>query len=97
MNTSRSTPSTTEIATEVNGLLAGLGILTTALFPFALPGLVLALPLALPLVAGLIIAIPILLPLWLVRAVRRRLAKAKDGSARQVTSRRAVQAPRECV
>jgi hypothetical protein len=96
MDTSRSTPRTSEIATEVNGLLAGLGILTTALFPFALPGLLLAAPLALLAVAGLILAIPVVLPLWLVRVVRRRVAAAKAPSARQLTSRRAVQAPREC-
>jgi membrane protein implicated in regulation of membrane protease activity len=97
MDTSRSTSSTTEIATEVSGLLAGLGILTTALFPFALPGLLLAAPLALVAVAGLLLAIPVVLPVWLVRVVRRRLARAKDlgSTPPQVTSRRAAEAPRQ--
>jgi hypothetical protein len=49
------TPSPDDVATEVNGLLTGLGILTMALFPFALPGLLLGLLLVLP-VAPLVLA-----------------------------------------
>jgi hypothetical protein len=37
-----------EIAEEVGGLLVGLGVLTMALMPFALPGLLLALVFVLP-------------------------------------------------
>jgi hypothetical protein len=40
--------SSAEIAEEVGGLLVGLGVLTMALMPFALPGLLLALVLVLP-------------------------------------------------
>jgi hypothetical protein len=70
-----------DVVTEVNGLLAGLGILTTALFPFALPGLVLALPLALlvlPLVVGAV-------AVWIlarVFALLRALATALVGNGR---------------
>jgi hypothetical protein len=42
------TSSPAEIAEEVGGLLVGLGVLTMALMPFALPGLLLALVLVLP-------------------------------------------------
>jgi hypothetical protein len=48
MHASRPAPSSAEVTTEVTGLLVGLGVLTTALFPFALPALLLALPLVLP-------------------------------------------------
>jgi hypothetical protein len=72
MNTPRRTPSTTEAVTEVNGLLAGLGILTVTLFPFALPGLLLVVvPLAALALAGALLAIPVVVPLWLVRSLRR--------------------------
>jgi hypothetical protein len=57
---------------EVCSLSVGLGILTMALFPFALPALVLLAPLALVAVAGALLAAPILVPLWLARNVRRR-------------------------
>jgi hypothetical protein len=43
----RSDPSSADVATEVNGLSTGLGIITMTFFPFALPGLLLALPLVL--------------------------------------------------
>jgi hypothetical protein len=79
MHSPRSAPSSTEVATEAGGLLAGLGILTMALFPIALPGLLLFVvaPLVLLAVAGLLLAIPLVLPLWLARfLVRRRLASA---------------------
>jgi hypothetical protein len=65
---------------NLNGLLAGLGILTMALFPIALPGVLLFVvaPLALVAVAGVLLAIPLLLPLWLIRLVRRR-SSARTG------------------
>jgi hypothetical protein len=49
MNTRSRQPSSPEIADEVGGLLAGLGILTTTFFPIALPGLLLGVLLLLPL------------------------------------------------
>jgi hypothetical protein len=54
-------------------LLVGLGILTTALFPVALPGLLLFVvaPLALVAAAGLVLAIPLVLPLGLALALAR--------------------------
>jgi hypothetical protein len=78
MHTPHTAPSSAEVATEVNGLLVGLGILTMTLFPFALPGLLLALPLALlvaPLalvaVAVLLVAGILVLPLRVARVVLR--------------------------
>lgn len=73
MNTPRRTPSSTDVATEANGLLAGLGILTVALFPIALPGLLLFVlaPLVLVAVVGLVLAIPLMLPWWLIRTLMR--------------------------
>ncbi len=54
-------------------LLAGLGIVTMALFPIAVPGLLLLVvaPLLLIGLVGLLLAIPLVLPLWLLRALRR--------------------------
>jgi hypothetical protein len=79
MYTPRQTPSSAEVATEVNGLLGGLGILTMALFPIALPGLLLFVvaPLALVAVAGVLVAIPLVLPVWLVRIVVRSRARRR--------------------
>jgi membrane protein implicated in regulation of membrane protease activity len=87
MNTPRRTPPSADVATEVNGLLAGLGIITAALFPIALPGLLLFVvaPLALVAVVGVLLAIPLVLPVWLVRTLirsrsRRRRPRAANGS-----------------
>jgi hypothetical protein len=78
MHATSAPPSSAEVATEVTGLFAGLGILTMALFPFALPGLLLALPLALLVAPLALIAVPVLLlvgilvlPLRLARVVLR--------------------------
>jgi hypothetical protein len=69
-------PSSADLATEANGLATGLGIVTFALFPFAVPALVFVVaPLALVAVVGLLLAIPFVLPVWLVRAVRRRQSR----------------------
>ena len=61
-------------------VLAGLGILTVALFPLALPGLLLFVvaPLLPVAVVGLLVAIPLALPLWLARAVLRRAERKVD-------------------
>jgi hypothetical protein len=75
---------TNELVDEISKWTAGLGILTTALAPLALPFLILLtvalIPLLLPLVAlglvGAIVAAPILL----IRAAARRLSgNAKRG------------------
>jgi hypothetical protein len=79
-----STPTTsaTDVATELGGLSAGLGILSFSLFPLAVPGLLFVIaPLAVLAVAGALLALPIVLPLWLARSALRRL------SARQPSSR----------
>jgi hypothetical protein len=56
-------------------LLAGVGILTVALFPLALPGLLLFVaPLLLVVAVGVLLALPLVLPLWLLRALRRASA-----------------------
>jgi hypothetical protein len=62
-------------------VLVGLGILTMALFPFALPGLLLVVaPLAVLAVAGLLLALPLVLPLWVVRiAIRSRSRRRAAG------------------
>jgi uncharacterized membrane protein YedE/YeeE len=73
-DTPRRTPSSAELATEGNGLLAGLGILTVALFPIALPGLLLFVvaPLLLVAMVGLV-----LLPLWLARTLVRSRSRRR--------------------
>jgi hypothetical protein len=78
MQAPRATPSPADVASELNDLLAGVGILTMALFPFAVPVLVLVIaPLALVAVAGLLLAIPFVLPLWLVRMVVRSRSRRR--------------------
>ena len=77
MDTRSESPSPADLAVEAGGLIQGLGTLTIALFPFAIPLLVLVIgPLAVLALAGLVLALPILLPLWLgrlaLRALRRR-------------------------
>jgi membrane protein implicated in regulation of membrane protease activity len=98
MNTPPRTPSTTEVATEVNGLLAGLGILTVTLFPFALSALLLVVaPLAVLALAGALLAIPVVVPLWLVRSLRRGRARRRaDGSVAGPAPRRVVGDPPLC-
>jgi len=63
--------------------LVGLGILTMALFPFALPGLLLFVvaPLALVAVVGLLLAIPLVLPLGLARIVMRGRSRRRRAAA----------------
>jgi hypothetical protein len=87
-------PSSADVATEVNGLLTGLGILTFQIFPFALPLLVLVVaPLALVALAGLLLAIPFVLPVWLARVVlrsRSRRRSAAGSPANAAPGRRAL-------
>ena len=72
MNAQHAAPSSAEVVTEANSLLAGLGILTIQLFPLALPLLVLVIaPLALVAAAGALLAAPFVLPVWLARKVLR--------------------------
>ncbi len=81
MSTESTTPSTAEIVDEVSKWTVGLGIVTFALFPLALPILILtavaALPLLLPVLAvGVLVAV-VVLPIRLVRSLRRRAARAR--------------------
>jgi hypothetical protein len=64
-------------------VLVGFGILTMALFPLALPGLLLVVaPLLLVVAIGALLALPLVLPLWLVRSVVR----SRSRSARSATA-----------
>jgi Flp pilus assembly protein TadB len=81
MSTESTTPSTAEIVDEVSKWTVGLGIVTFALFPLALPILILtvvaALPLLVPVLAvGVLVAV-VVLPIRLVRSLRRRAARAR--------------------
>lgn len=77
MNPRRTGPSLGELTTETNSVLAGLGILTVALFPLALPGLLLFVvaPIALVAMVGVLLATPLVLPIWLARIVLRRRSR----------------------
>jgi hypothetical protein len=80
MHETRQSSSSDDVAMEVASLSTGLGVVTMALFPFALPGLLLALPLVLlaapiALAAGVVLLLAgiLVLPFRLARsAVRRR-------------------------
>jgi len=80
MQAQRAGPSSADVATETNTLLAGLGILTFAIFPLALPGLLLFViaPLALVALVGVLLAIPLVLPLWLARIVQRSRSRRRS-------------------
>ena len=90
MQAPHAAPSSTDVATEVNRLLVGLGILTMALFPFALPGLLLALLLVLPTVPLALAAVAV----WLlarILALSLRLARSLVG--RRPVPRPAAESP----
>jgi hypothetical protein len=89
MSTHRNGPSPDELATELNGLATGLGIITMTWFPFALPGLLLALPFVLPLIPLLLVGGLIYL---LVRALRllARLVRSSGERAGHDARRDAV-------
>ena len=74
MNRQHPTPSFADVAGELMGFAAGGGILTTVLFPFALPLLLLVgVPLTvLPVVAAVLVA-PVVLVVRLARRVRPSL------------------------
>jgi hypothetical protein len=65
-----STPA--DVGAELADLAAGLGIVTMALFPLALPALLLLAPLALPAVAVLLVASPAVVARWIARFVQRQ-------------------------
>jgi hypothetical protein len=81
MHAPRTTPSSAEVAHEVNNQLVGLGLLTFAIFPLALPVLVLVAASLLPFaVVGLLMVGIVVLPLRLARVVRRGWS-GRSGSA----------------
>jgi hypothetical protein len=83
MHAQNPSPSPQEVATEVNGLLVGLGIITMALSPFALPGLLLALPLVIPLVPVALVAGALWLLARLLRLpfrLARSLVRSRSGA-----------------
>jgi hypothetical protein len=77
-----------EMASEVGGLMTGLGVISMTWFPFALPALVMAAILALPLV---VLGLPALAIWLLVRGVRRLAVNTRRN--RQVDSPRASLGP----
>jgi hypothetical protein len=81
MNGSRAAPSPADVAQEGSTLLAGFGILTIQIFPFALPLLVLVIgPFApLALIVPPLVAI-VILPLWLIRTIVRLLTRRRGGA-----------------
>jgi hypothetical protein len=84
MHPPRPAPSPADVGAEVMSLSAVLGVVTLAIAPFALPGLLLALvlvaPLALLAVPALLLAGLVALPLRLIRIVRRgRPHPPRDG------------------
>jgi hypothetical protein len=75
------TPSGTEVANELATWATGLGIITFALFPLVIPGVlvlvVFTIPLlVVPLVGGLVAAV-IAVPWLAVRALRRRAGRRR--------------------
>lgn len=80
MDTPRTGPSEADAGMEVAGMGVGLGIITMALFPFALPGLLLFVvaPLLLLAVPVLLLAAVLVPPLWLARIVLRSLSRRRE-------------------
>jgi hypothetical protein len=92
----RNAPSIADVGAEVVSLSAFLGVVSMALFPLALPGLLLFVGIPLLLLApGLLLAPLLLIPLALSRLVRRGRSRRRDrlaGPADQdaATGQRAV-------
>jgi nitrate/nitrite transporter NarK len=88
MDANSESPSLADLAGEAGGLIAGLGVITVQIFPFALPLLILVIgPLTVLALAGLVLVLPILLPLWLgrlaLRALRSRSERRRVGHPRE--------------
>jgi len=77
-----------EMASEMGGLMTGLGVISMTWFPFALPALVMAAILAVPLV---VLGLPAL-AVWLMVRGARRLA-ASTRRSRPVDSPRSSLGP----
>jgi Flp pilus assembly protein TadB len=74
-----------DVVTEAAGWVVSLGIVTMALFPFALPGLVLAavavVPLLLLALLVALVAVVVAAPLLAVRGLRRRTKRRREGAS----------------
>jgi hypothetical protein len=82
MDAPRAQLSTSEVALEAGSWMVGLGVVSMTLFPFALPGLVLALVLVLPALPLMLVALVI----WLLARIIRlplRLMRSRRAAAAQ--------------
>jgi hypothetical protein len=94
MDAASTQPSPADVATEVGSLSAVLGIVTMALFPFAIPALVLVIPAVLlvvvPLlpvaVVGGLLAVPVILTRLLLGGLRRARSRRRVGAASSPTT-----------
>lgn len=88
---------TNELVDEISKWTAGLGILTTALAPLALPFLILLtvalIPLLLPLIAIALVAAILSVPILLIRAVGRRFAGRSENDEGATPKRRPLSQP----
>ena len=94
MDAPRAPLSTSDVASEASGLLAGLGIITMALFPFAMPGLLLALLLVLPAIPLALVALVV----WLLARLLLlplRLLRSRSGSRHAASAGGGATAPTE--
>jgi len=91
--TRRTSPTSAELVDEASNWAVGGGVITLALFPLAIPGLIILLIGAIPLLllavpVGLLVAL-VVLPMLVVRGLVRRLRRAlRTAGAPTPTTRR---------
>jgi hypothetical protein len=85
MDTPHAQLSTSEVALEAGNWMVGLGIITMTLFPFALPGLLLALLLVLPALPLVLVTLVIWLLARIILLPLRRL-RSRSSSRRAAAS-----------
>ncbi len=85
MDAPRAQLSTSEVALEAGSWMVGLGVISMALFPFALPALVLALVLVLPALPLALVALVIWLLARIILLPLRRL-RSRSSSRRAAAS-----------
>jgi hypothetical protein len=87
-----STQSSIEVVNGVSVGLVGVGIVTIALFPLALPILILTavsvVPFLIPLLALGLLAAVVAFPIWLIRSLRRLLMRRPRPSGPAVLGQR---------
>jgi hypothetical protein len=98
MQAHRAERSSGDAGIGVLAVLTGSGILTFALFPLAVPGLLLfvALPLALIAVPALAVAAAVFVPIRLVRSRKRARQAASGRAARAAHGPRGCPSPQPC-